>query len=86
MWLDPSTVKTIFLDLAKNKLDKEHKKNVHKLAMDEISLKKRHKQFALVISDLERHCIIAVLPSRDKESLETWLSDLSNHREREPLK
>ena len=84
MWLDPSTVKTIFLRLAKNKLDKEHQKNVCKLAMDEISLKKRHKQFALVISDLERHCVIDVLPSRDKESLEIWLSNLSKS-EREAI-
>ncbi len=77
MWLDPSTVKTIFLRLAKNKLGQAHQKNVRKLALDEIALKKRHKQFALVISDLERHCVIAVLPSRDKESLEIWLSNLS---------
>lgn len=77
MWLDPSTVKTIFLSLAAEKLSKEHRKNVRKLAMDEISLKKRHKQFALVISDLDRHCVIDVLPSRDKESLENWLSNLS---------
>ena len=77
MWLDPSTVKTIFLRLAKDKLDEENQRDVKKLAMDEIALKKRHKQFALVISDLERHCVIAVLPSRDKESLELWLSNLS---------
>jgi transposase len=77
MWLDPSTVKTIFLRLAKDKLDEENQRDVKKLAMDEIALKKRHKQFALVISDLERHCVIAVLPSRDKESLEQWLSNLS---------
>lgn len=77
MWLDPTTVKTIFLCLAEEKLDKAHQKQVRKLAMDEISLKKRHKQFALVISDLDRHCIIAVLPSRDKERLKNWLSKLS---------
>lgn len=84
MWLDPSTVKTIFLSLAEITLDKECQKNVRKLAMDEISLKKRHKQFALVISDLERHCVIDVLPSRDKESLEIWLSNLSKS-EREAI-
>ena len=76
-WLDTSTVKTIFLSLAAEKLSKEPQKKVRILAMDEISLKKRHKQFALVISDLDRHCVIAVLPSRDKESLENWLSNLS---------
>lgn len=80
MWLDPSTVKTIFLHLAKDKLNREDQKNVRKLAMDEISLKKRHKQFSLVISDLERHYVIAVLPSRDKESLEKWLSNLGKSK------
>ena len=84
MWLDPSTVKTIFIRLAKRKAGKGYQKKVRKLAMDEISLKKRHKQFALVISDLERHCVIAILPSRDKESLEMWLSNLSES-EREAI-
>jgi transposase len=32
------------------------------LGIDEISLKKRHRQFALIISDLDRKCILAVLP------------------------
>jgi transposase len=40
------------------------------LGIDEISLKKRHKQFGLVISDLERRCVMAVLPGREKERLE----------------
>jgi len=48
------------------------------LGIDEISLKKRHQQFALVASDIERRCLVAVLPSRDKESLEHWLDSLSD--------
>lgn len=76
MWLDASTVKTIFKRWAKRLVEKQHHEKVRVLGIDEISLKKRHKQFALVISDLERHCVIAVLPSRDKESLEKWLSEL----------
>ena len=48
------------------------------LGIDEISLKKRHQQFALVISDIERRCLVAVLPDRDKESLERWLDSLSD--------
>ena len=42
------------------------------LGIDEISLKKRHQQFALVASDIDRRCLVAVLPSRDIESLEQW--------------
>jgi len=48
------------------------------LGIDEISLKKRHQQFALVASDIDRRCLVAVLPSRDKESLEQWIDSLSD--------
>ena len=47
------------------------------LGVDEISLKKRHTPFALVLSDLERHCVIAVLEDRRKETLERWFDRLS---------
>ena len=50
---------------------------VRVLGIDEISLKKRYKQFALVLSDLERRCVIAVLPGREKTRLEGWLTVLS---------
>ena len=47
------------------------------LGIDEISLKKRHKQFVLVISDIARKCILAVLPDREKKTLEHWMDGLS---------
>ena len=47
------------------------------LGIDEISLKKRHKQFALIISDIGRKCILAVLPDREKKTLEGWMDTLS---------
>lgn len=34
------------------------------LGIDEIALKKRHKQSVLVLSDLQRQCVIAVLHGR----------------------
>ncbi|MCP4626473.1 MAG: transposase [bacterium] len=46
------------------------------LGLDEISIKKRHKQFALIISDIDRRCILDVLPVRDKEALEKWIDKL----------
>ena len=45
--------------------------------MDEIALKKRHKQFALVLSDLERRYVLAVLPSREQCELKCWFDTLS---------
>jgi transposase len=50
------------------------------LGIDEISLKKRHKQFVLVISDISRKCILAVLPDREKQTLENWIESLSPQR------
>jgi transposase len=51
---------------------------VTRLGIDEISLKKRHQQFILVISDLTRNCVIAVLKERHKETLEAWFDQLTN--------
>ncbi len=51
-------------------------------AIDEISLKKRHKQFALVLSDIDRRCILDVLPVRDKVVLENWIDNLTDQQRR----
>jgi transposase len=52
---------------------------VRKLGIDEFAIKKGHDQFALALSDLERGCIIAVLPDRKKETLmahfATWTEE-----------
>ena len=77
IWLDQTTVKDIFKRWAKKVVKVQRRQTVRVLGIDEIALKKRHKQFVLVISDLERRCVISVLPSREKAHLEKWLSDLS---------
>ncbi len=43
------------------------------LGVDEISNKKGHKQYLLIISDLQRSCVIEVLPDRRKDTLVRWL-------------
>jgi transposase len=55
------------------------------LGIDEISLKKRHRQFALVLTDIERKCILDILPERSKEALEKWL-DQFDERERKSVR
>lgn len=55
---------------------------VKRLGIDEISLKKRHKQFILVISDLDRGCVIAVLEERHKEQLEAWFDALTDDQQK----
>jgi transposase len=75
--LSASTVKEIFIKWAKRTIRRAHESPVRVLGIDELSLKKRHKQYALVLSDLERHCIIAILPDRKKKTLVEWLHALS---------
>jgi transposase len=43
------------------------------IAFDEIALKKRHKQYVLVISAPEEGRILSILPGRTKEELSRWL-------------
>jgi transposase len=80
--LSQSTVRNIFNRLAQTKVDYNRVLLTRVLGIDEISLKKRHKQFALVISDIERKCILAVLPDRKKETLFIWLSGLTKQQRR----
>jgi len=74
--LSESTVKEIFVKWAKRATRGTFERPVRVLGIDEISLKKRHKQYALVLSDLERRCILAVLPNRKKKTLVNWLKTL----------
>ena len=78
--LSQSTVRDIFSRWARFKLDGSKFIFTRVLGIDEISLKKRHKQYALVISDIERKCILAVLPVREKAALEEWLMQLTEQQ------
>lgn len=75
--LSHSTVKEIFNYWAALKETCRVPGTTRVLGIDEISLKKRHKQFVLVISDISRKCILAVLPDREKKTLEHWMDGLS---------
>jgi transposase len=50
---------------------------VRRLGIDEIALKKGHGQYALVLTDLERGCVLTVLADRTKETLEAYLATWS---------
>lgn len=75
--LHPETVKLIFERWAKRAEAQQQRPAVHALGVDEISLRKGHQHFALVLSDLERHCVIAVLKERSQEAFATWLAGLT---------
>ena len=81
-WLDEDTVEGIFRRQAEKGSQAQGREAVRVLGIDEISLRRRHRQFVLILSDVERHCVIAVLPGREKEGLEEWLSALSEAERR----
>ena len=74
--LHPETVRSIFGRWARRAEKKQERRFVRCLGIDEISLRKGHQHFAMVLSDLERHCILAVLPERSQKALEGWLDGL----------
>ncbi len=76
--LSQSTVQGIFKKWAKQHCSQLSWKRVRVLGMDEIALKKRHKQYVLVLSDLERRCVLAVLPTREQKAIVTWLKTRSS--------
>lgn len=78
--LSYTTVDNIFKRWAKKQRKGKQFGLVKVLGIDEISVKKRHKQFAVVISDLERHCVLTVLPDRTHETLKKWLDTLSDEQ------
>jgi transposase len=75
--LHPETVKLIFERWAKRAEAQQKRPAVRALGVDEISLRKGHQHFVLVLSDLERHCILAVLEERSQEAFATWLAGLT---------
>jgi transposase len=75
--LSHSTVKEIFNRWAAWQEKSSVATPTRVLGIDEISLKKRHKQFVLVISDIAGKCILAILPDREKKTLEHWMDTLS---------
>ena len=76
-WLHEATVKEIFKRGAQRTTGQQERPRVRVLGIDEIALKKRHQQYVLVLSDLQRHTVIAVLPDRSKATLESWFDHLS---------
>jgi len=76
-WLDQTTVTDILKRWAKKAVKAQVRPLVRLLGLDEIALKKHHEQFALILSDLERRCVIAMLADRRKETLEQWFDQLS---------
>ena len=80
--LHEATVLDIFKRHAQRAARQLEQRPVIVLGVDEISLHKGHKQYALVLSDLERCQVITVLPNRRKETFVKWLAGLPGEERR----
>jgi transposase len=81
--LSEMTVKEIFVKWAQKSQASRKLPVLRVLGVDEMALKKRHKQYVLILSDIERHCIIAILADRKRDTLIEWLM---KHPDREQIK
>lgn len=73
--LHEETVLSIFKQQAQETIRRSERSRVRVLGIDEIYLGQR--EYALVLSDIERRRVITVLPDRLKTTLEAWLDMLS---------
>ncbi len=80
--LNESTILDIFKKKAKQKQQEVERELVRVLGVDEISVRKGHKNYALVLTDLEKRCVLEVLDNRRQETFEAWLDGLSKQQKR----
>lgn len=80
--LSEATVLDIFKKKAKAKQRGEEQGPVRLLGVDEISVHKGHQNYALVLTDLERRCVLEVFDNRLQETFEQWLEGLSERQRR----
>lgn len=82
MALKEGLSETTVLDIFKKKGKEQHRGlergSVRVLGVDEISVRKGHQNYALVLTDLERRCVLEVFDNRRQDTFETWLEGLSN--------
>lgn len=80
--LSEATVLDIFKKKAREKQRQERQGPVRFLGVDEISVRKGHRNYALVLTDLERRCVLEVFNNRLQETFEQWLDGLSQQQRR----
>ena len=66
----------IFYTLSKEKIKTKRDLKFFKIGLDEIAMKKGHKDFITIISDITNGKPIAVLPDRSKEVLDQFFGDM----------
>lgn len=86
MALKEGLSETTVLDIFKKKGKEQHRGvergQVRVLGVDEISVRKGHQNYALVLTDIERRCVLEVFDNRLQETFEGWLDGLSQQEKR----
>jgi transposase len=80
--LPEATVLDIFKKKAREKQRGVEQGPIRLLGIDEISVRKGHKNYALVLTDLERRWVLEVFDNRLQETFEQWLDGLSEQQRR----
>ncbi len=76
--LDYHVVEALYLEWSQQKVTAaQSHSTVRFLGIDEIALHKGREDYALILTDLERQCVLTVLPDRTKGTLEAYLDTWS---------
>lgn len=67
--VNAKTVENIFYAQAQACIDKVDWQKIRRIGIDEFAFKKGHKNYILILVDLDTHAIISLLPFRDKASI-----------------
>jgi len=74
--INSKTVENIFYAQAEEQVKSVDWRKIRRIGIDEFSFKKGHKDFILILVDLDSHDIIALLPFRDKASIIEYFKGL----------
>ncbi len=77
---------TTVLDIFKKKVKEERRRvetgKTRVLGVDEISIRKGHKNYALVLTDIARRCVLEVFDNRLQETFGKWIDGLGKEEKR----
>lgn len=76
--INAKTVENIFYAQANQQVQGVDWSRIRRIGIDEFSFKKGHKDFILILVDLETHEIIALLPFRDKANIISFFKSLGD--------
>jgi transposase len=74
--INSKTVENVFYEQAEAQVRQVDWSTIRRIGIDEFSFKKGHKDFILVLVDLDTHAIIGLLPFRDKASIVSYFKGL----------